>query len=89
MALHPLAMGAHIMTSQPAPESDRVSIVLKLAVQHMEYARQILHDLINSDPDHMPVTAIAAEQAVEMDLRHAVADTAVLTGYIPTMGGAV
>jgi hypothetical protein len=70
-------------------ESDRVSLVIKAAVEHMEYARQLLHNLVNSDPDHLPVTALAAEQAVEMDLRHAITDTGTLSGYMPTMGGAV
>lgn len=66
---------------------DRAARVVAALLEHLEYARQLAHDLINSFPD-AEVTAIAAEQSVEMDLRHAVRDATLFAGYLPKDGGA-
>jgi hypothetical protein len=64
-------------------ESDRAVFVLRAALEHFEYGRKLIHDLINSYGDTASVGAIAAEQAIEMDLRHAVTDTAVFARNLP------
>lgn len=69
-------------------ESDRVAVVLRSIVEHLDYARHLAHDLVNSvDPNTLPITVIASEQAVEMDLRHAETDLADVRRYWPTAGG--
>ena len=75
-------------------EADRVALVIKSAVEHLNYARDLLHAVINADVEHASYPAIAAEQAVEMDIRHAVSDAGTLLGYLgqhpqASMGGAV
>jgi hypothetical protein len=71
-------------------ESARVASVILAAREHLDYARTLLHDLVNSvDQNTLAVTAIAAEQAVEMDIRHAGRDLTTLGFYLPKDGGAV
>jgi hypothetical protein len=64
--------------------------VLAAAREHLDAARQLLHDLVNEvDQDTLAITAIAAEQAVEMDIRHAGRDLTTLSFYLPADGGAI
>ena len=68
----------------------RAAAVIASAREHLDYAQRLLHSLVNSlDPEDLPVTAIAAEQAVEMDIRHAGRDLTTLGFYLPKDGGAV
>lgn len=69
-------------------EDDRGVRVVKAILEHIDYARRLAHDLINSYPN-APITALASEQAAEMELRHAVLDVNLLAGYLPKDGGAV
>jgi hypothetical protein len=70
-------------------EDDRVTSVLRSVLEHLNYARTLLHDLANSDQENLTVPALAAEQAVEMDIRHAQRDMRTVMSNWPTMGGAV
>lgn len=78
------------MSEKPAPESSRAELVVRDVLAHIDYARRTLHALVNSIPDNEITTPqIAAEQATEMDLRHAMADAATFLGAFGKFGGAV
>lgn len=71
-------------------DAESIADIVLAARVHLDAARQLLHDLVNNvDQATLSVTAIAAEQAVEMDIRHAGRDLTTLGFYMPKDGGAV
>lgn len=67
----------------------RTLIVLSAVRQHLDYARTLVHELVNSYEESVTTPAIASEQAVEMDIRHALTDLVTFANALNKMGGAL